>query len=269
MEKHFGLEVHLAAEKGSLVNKFDVCVVLGHWALVSRGLRCVGKGEDFSSMETGVKGSELLPQGWTGEGAAGVYSLRYIDCSGGKYLLKVLPAEPTIILNLLKLEEAKTSDLTLSPSDIVTDSLQLKEDKLVAEVNNINQQLLDPVLPKKEEKKEDNKKAADDDGPKHEKQPRLSDPLFLGGGRGGRVDPGMPGLGMGPPMLGRSDLDPLGGMMGGGMIMDPTRGNFPSGPRFDPVGPGRDPLSSGRGPPRGGRGWGDAMRPPDFDNMYM
>ena len=78
--------------------------------------------------------------------------------------------------------------------------------------------------------------------------------------------------------------------MGGGMLMDPRQGGRmgqPLHPRFDPVGPGMGgmgPMGGGVGPlgggmggigggmgggRGGGRNFGDAMRPPGWDNMFM
>ena len=98
-----------------------------------------------------------------------------------------------------------------------------------------------------------------------------------------------------PLRIGGSDLDPLGRMGGGGMMMDPR--NMPGmrgggsgrgiGPNFDPVfpgmpnpyggpsapmGPGFGPRGSGpsaRGGRGGGRNFGDELPPPGYDDMFM
>ena len=85
--------------------------------------------------------------------------------------------------------------------------------------------------------------------------------------------------------------------MGGGMLMDPRGSGRAGQPRFDPVGPGMPgmpgfggemgsmgglggmggmggvggmPGRGGLGGRRGGgRNYGDAMQPPNWDNMYM
>ena len=66
------------------------------------------------------------------------------------------------------------------------------------------------------------------------------------------MNPGMSDWGgVGAPPLGSSDLDPLGGILGGGMIMDPRQGDRmgqPVHPRFDQVGPGMGGIGPlGRG----------------------
>jgi hypothetical protein len=83
-----------------------------------------------------------------------------------------------------------------------------------------------------------------------------------------------------PLRVGGSDLDPLGRIGGGGMMVDPQgigRGGRGFEPQFDPVFPGMpNPGLGGIGmiPPRGrggrgGRNYGDEMPPPGFDNMFM
>ena len=79
----------------------------------------------------------------------------------------------------------------------------------------------------------------------------------------------------GGPMFdhpGGADLDPTGRRGRGGMLMEPPRGGLrgqlPN--RFDPP----NPFGAGRGvgglPGRGGgRNFGDAMAPPNFDDMFM
>ncbi|XP_053201904.1 uncharacterized protein LOC128386832 [Panonychus citri] len=110
----------------------------------------------------------------------------------------------------------------------------------------------------------------------------------------------------GPPIvnIGRADLDPFAGGVGGGMIFDPNdpshfiqpnrpqfpgMGHFPSpsgmipqpplGARFDPFGPGGTPGRGLRGArPRGGGGHfqgpgrgpdNDHMRPDGWDDAFM
>ena len=99
-----------------------------------------------------------------------------------------------------------------------------------------------------------------------------------------------------PFAVGRGDLDPLGGGLSGGMLMDPRHGRFrpqpgvpsnlppgavPPGARFDPFGPvppefiaapPRRPAGYSSMPPRRG-GFGDPdpdhMPPPGSDDMFM
>merc|ERR1711874_912853 len=126
---------------------------------------------------------------------------------------------------------------------------------------------------KGEEADKNKRKAAEKDETKSDVQ----DPLRVEPRRP-RLDPGIPSWGgVGPPPVGGSDLDPMGGIMGGGMLMDPRQGGRRMDPRYDPVGPGFPGEGGGRGR-GGGLGFGNAMRPPgwndddppdDYMNMYM
>ena len=284
MEDYFGLETFLRTATPFLTSQSSVLVAACHWALCRRTALCVGTGE------SGVEGvrSELLPEGWTS--VEGVFCLRYTDAKVQKFLLKVVTADDMTILSLLVLKDNQSTDISLATHDFV-EGLTLKATEVGKLVEQLDKQLLDPLM-KPKEKSEVKTKKGDEKGNQPKEQPGR-DPLTAGG-RGGRVDPGPPGWdGVGPPALGGSDLDPLGGMMGGGMLMDPRGPGRGGHPRFDPVGPGMPgmpgfggemgglggmggmggvggmPGRGGLGGRGGGRNFGDAMRPPSWDNMYM
>ena len=289
MEGYFGLETFLRTATPSLTSQSSVLVAASHWALCRRTALCVGTGE------SGVEGvrSELLPEGWTS--TEGVFCLRYIDAKGQKFLLKVVTADDMTILSLLALKDNQSTDISLATQDFV-EGLTLKATEVGKLVEQLDQQLLDPLIKPKEKSEVKTKKGGEEKGnqPKGQQQPGR-DPHHTADGRGGRVDPGPPRWdGVGPPALGGSDLDPLGGMMGGGMLMDPRGPGRGGQPRFDPVGPGMPgfggemggpggmggmggmgggvggmPGRGGLGGRGGGRNFGDAMRPPSWDNMYM
>ena len=288
MESNFGLETFLALSRPELTCPTSVLVATAHWALCKRTALCVGNGE---SGDEGAR-SELLPVGWSS--TEGVFCLRYLDSKGLKLLLKVVTADDMAILSLLLLEGNQSTDLSLATGDYV-ENLALKATEVGKLVEQLDKQLLDPLVNHKVKTEE--KVKAEGQENKFKEQPKGSDPLSAGG-RGGRVDPGPPGWdGVGPPALGGSDLDPLGGMMGGGMLMDPRGPGRAGQPRFDPVGPGMPgmpgfggemggmgglggmggmggvggmPGRGGLGGRRGGgRNYGDAMQPPNWDNMYM
>ena len=81
---YFGLESILQLQKDKIRASSDVVVILCHWALASRGLSCVGLGENFKDQD---KRSEMLPDSWNGDPS--VYSLRFRNSEDEKYLLKV------------------------------------------------------------------------------------------------------------------------------------------------------------------------------------
>jgi len=276
LNQFFGLETLIQVEKPNVKTSNDAALILVHWSLTSNGLLCVGLGEEFQTV--GPK-SELLPGGWSGDSS--VYSVKYQDRNNKNFLLKAIAADDILIISFLDMKTEKSSDLSINSRDEVTIDTEVTFVNLEEFVKKIKNDLIEKVIgPEKKLFKDGNDLNKRDN--KHQKTGHDDDPLLVGGGRGGRVDPGMPGWGgIGAPPLGGSDLDPMGGIMGGGMLMDPRqsgRMGHPMQPRFDPVGPGMGggigPLGGGLGigPMRGGRGgrnFGDAMRPPDWDNMYM
>jgi len=266
MENYFGLESLLKTEhlRNKIKNNTDVVVLLVHWSLTSRGFLCSGVGESFLSTD---KKSELLPTEWNAD--ASVYSLHYENKLSEKILLKAITADDLIIISLLNVKSEATSDITLKACDYVENLSDVVFKDLDDVLEKVKVELIQKVITCDKTEK--------DSANKQSKTEEDHNSLKVGGER---VNPRMP-TSQGPPSLGRSDLDPLGGIMGGGMLMDPRGGGrmgHPMQPRFDPVGPGMGPgpgplggefgIPSGR---RGGgqRNFGDAMRPPDWDNMFM
>jgi len=271
VQKHFGLETFLQVEKTNIGCVNDVVTIVGHWSLVRGGLLCVGLGE---VPQASVR-SELLPPGWSGQ-AGQVYSLAYQDDSGHSYLMKAISADEVLIMSLLSLKTNRTADTNIVAADFVEKNDEIVFNNLEILINKIQSELNDKVIKKSVNKGNKETENRSEDVNKKESEHR-QDPLFEGGGRRGRVDPGLPDDG-GLPNIGGADLDPFrGGIMGGGMLMDPRGRGRGLGPRFDPVGPGMGGRGmggiGGMGPrPRGGGGFnnfGDEMAPPDWNNMYM
>ena len=275
--KHFGLETLLQLEKPNIQCVNDVAALVVHWSLTRRGLGCVGLGEKVG--ENPVR-SEVLPAGWSGENGT-VYSLVYQDHSSEAFLLKAIAVDEVLIVSLLSLKTNKTADTNIQPADFIERKEEIVFNDLETLISKIEAELIDKVITKAENKsgKKDAKKTEE---VTERKEPHHHhDPLLVGGGgRRGRVDPGLPDDEGGLPNIGGADLDPFrGGIMGGGMLMDPRgRGRGLGGglgPRWDPVGPGGPGMGGvgGMGPrPRGGGGlnnFGDEMAPPDWNNMYM
>jgi len=287
MEKYFGLEAFMKLNGIEANTSTAVLVTTAHWALCSRGLLCVGSGETFS--DTQENRSEILPDGWNREKC--VYTLRYTDTQGKRYILKAVTADEMTIMSLLAMKDNSSSDLSLANHDYVEEQLKLKVTEVDSLVQQLQDKLLDPLLGKKTDAKVDpeGRKGEPTGGTEQSRVDRGKNTnSLLEEGRRGRVDPGMPGWGgVGAPDIGRSDLDPLGGVMGGGMMMDPRGRGRDMQPRFDPVGPGMIGGMGGMGGGMGGMGGGmggmggiggmggrrnvgDAMRPPGWDNdMYM
>jgi len=274
---YFGLESILQLQKDKIKASSDVVVILCHWALASRGLSCVGLGENFKDQE---KRSEMLPDSWNGDPS--VYSLRFRNSEDEKYLLKAIKADNQLIISLLSLKNEASSDTSVTVNDFVVPENGYCFKQLEVLVKQIKEELINKVIQSKYTEQKSQLKS-DDKSKRSDGKDTGPDPLIDGTrGTRNRVDPYYQGEGLGAPALGRSDLDPLGGIMGGGMLMDPRQGGRlgnPMQPRIDPVGPGFggiDPMGGGGfgglGPTRGGggsRNFGDAMRPPSWDNMYM
>jgi len=276
MDQFFGLESFVKLEKPNIKSSNDVAVVVVHWSLASQGVLCVGVGDTF---QTGDQGSEILPDRWNEDGS--VYSLKYLNKKDEKFLLKVITVDSMLIISLLALKTESNSDLSITAADFIKTDGEISFSNLEELVNKIKVELVEKVVQPKGKAEKLGGKSCDEE---QERKTAGHDPLLVGGRGGrGRVDPSMPGWGgVGAPPLGGSDLDPMGGIMGGGMLMDPRQGGRlgqPMQPRFDPVGPGMGgigPLGGGgmggMGPLGGGgrgRNYGDAMRPPSWDNMFM
>jgi len=287
----FGWESTFNGQKDILKTSSDALVLFTHWKLLKEGFLCVGSGENSSG-----SGSELLPPGWNSDSS--VFQLTYQDSSKNKYILKVLVNGDDVIINLLRCCDNKTTDVTINTQEHIGENLKQFESVLID-----SSQLLEAIEPLLACKKD----APGQSGkPETESQQQQRRPV--GSGRSRDDDPlrvGRPRPQPGPssdwdrpgaPPIGHSDLDPLGRMGGGGMLMDPpfSGGGNPIRPRWDPVGP-LDPFDDGfGGHPLGGRGgsgqrgrgsgsrrgrggrddYGDEMRPPGWnnefhDNMFM
>ena len=273
IHKYFGLETFLRVEKQNICCVNDVAIVLGNWALVRHGLLCVGLGEQVP--EDGQRSEVLLP-GWNAEKGL-VYSMVYQDESDSSYLLKAISADEVLIMSLLNLKTKKTADSNIVTAEFIERNDEVVFNNLDVLVSKIESELIAKVTEKGTKAGKTDTKNKPEEVREKKDSEHDQDPLLMGGGRRGRVDPGMPDGGF-LPNVGGADLDPLrGGIMGGGMLMDPRgRGRGLGGglgPRWDPVGPGGPGGLGGMGPrPRGGGGlnnFGDEMAPPDWNNMYM
>ena len=200
-----------------------------------------------------------MPAGWAGE-AGCVYSLVYWDGAGAGYLLKGVAMDTVLVISLLNLNNPnQTSDTSITPADFVQlqgSSPQISDaDTLVSKIGD---ELVNKVIGKKEaEPAAASKKATET----KQESPLMDGRLPRG------INPNMPpDYGGVLPRVGGADLDPLhgGGILGGGMVMDPTRPRGGRGmePRWDPVGPGRGGRGGLGGLSMGGRrNFGDEMAP--------
>jgi len=279
MEKYFGLESFFRVEKGNLKHVNDGAILLIHWSLCKNGILSVSLGD---KVPENPRRSECLPIGWNQDNGL-VYSIVYQDTFNNQsYLLKAVAAETMLIISIMNLETEQTADISLSPGDFIN----LAEDSIpvISDLEEILKNI-DENLVKKLKKSKDSKETASKikEDKKSDTKNIHDDPLLVGRRLPPRgIDPSMPEFGGPMPNIGGADLDPFrgGGIMGGGMLMDPRSGGRDIQPRWDPVGPGVGGFPGGgpgRGRGRGGfRNFGDEMPPPDFNdvsddynNMFM
>ena len=239
-------------------------------SLAREGLLCVGVGETIGKDANLVR-SELLPAGWNNENGS-VYSLLYRDSQAQDYLLKAVAVDNVLVVSLLEVRSEKSTDLTITPGDLIEFGEEVRIIDVDDLVKRINSDLIQKLLKKKESQKESQER--NEKSQEERRFQRQDDPLAVGGRNPRGINPGMPDYGGMYPSVGGADLDPLrSGMMGGGMLMDPRAGRGRDmEPRWDPVGPGIGGRGRGPAHPMGrgfggrGRNFGDEMRPPDFNN---
>jgi proteasome inhibitor subunit 1 (PI31) len=238
----------------------------------------------------------MLPVGWNSDDF--VYSLIYQTSSGSSsdnYLLKVIIMDGTLLVHLLRMADEKMVDLEIKTEEFVTDNLTSFEsayknpDQLASLfISNV----LDAFTSKPSSTT--TKSSADSE---RIRSSQTTDPLRVPPCRRPQARPEWEPQ-RNPFPIGRGDLDPLCGGVGGGMFYDPLRsggppsfgggggfgsidpsgfprGSFVPGARFDPVRPpGVDPSGNFRPYSPGNRGFGldpdpDHLPPPGYDDMFM
>lgn len=265
--------------KNVLKNPSDVLFLFSHWKLLKEGYLCVGSGDNFGDE------SEVLPGNWNSD--PNVFQVNYQDANKNKYIFKAIVTGDVMILNFLRCCDNKTTDVTINIQEQIGDFKQFQSvlkdsSQLLEKVTSLLSGLSSATTSSSTQVDPQEQRTRERVAPPTGVDPRDNDPLRAGPRpqAGPSTDWDRPGA---PPRLGSSDLDPLGRMGGGGMIMDPPfGGRDPMRPRWDPVGPmtpfggpgggigGGPPRGGGRG--RGGRGrrgnFGDEMQPPGWDNDF-
>ncbi|XP_012939752.1 proteasome inhibitor PI31 subunit [Aplysia californica] len=273
----------------------DASIVAVHWNLISNGFKCCGTGEVWPDQQNAnISGSEAMPAGWNSD--ATLYALRYVEPTSNRtYLMKALAMDGNLMLNLVRCFDEKAASVTIRSRDYVNEDMSTSS-STYSNLSGLNSSLTNDLVNKVTgtgpggTSQGTSPPAASTDQQRRDDHPGRS-PLLEDPRRG----PGAGGLGYMPPRqpfrpgfadpfgVGRADLDPLAGGMGGGMFMDPRNfptpgggfrpgfgpgpappgfppGSIPPGARFDPLGPpgtrpGPDP---------------DHERPPDnYDDMFM
>jgi proteasome inhibitor subunit 1 (PI31) len=262
MSKYNGLELCYHAFKDQIKRDADLITLFVHWYLVQNGFECVIDG----------KKTEILPSQWNSDDQ--IYVIDYTFESKG-YELKVLAAEDSLIINLLKKSTDRTANITCIVKDHIS-NYKNEFQNLYMNLNDLHESMHKEFEPLFKKPTETPAKTATTTTTVNE-PPSRHDPL--------RVDRAPMRQPVSPYNIGRSDLDPFASNsnpLAGGMIFDPLReyrnqqvipgnlprGAVPPGARYDPFGP-VDPddltgSSTRIGPNRG------ILRPPNFDdNMFM
>lgn len=278
MGKFNGLETCLYAYRDQLKSESDALVLVAHWNLITMGFQCTIDGQL----------TEILPSTWNADSTE--YVVNYSRESKG-YELKALVVEDTLIINLMKKSNERTSNVTCVTKDHVVNHKN-EYQKMFINLHDLLEKMnkeFDLLL-----KEDDAAKKVDTQPTEAAISSSHNDPLRVGPIRGGNNNRFIPGQGLTQPYArpddyGRSDLDPFGridplriGPGGsGGMMFDPFHGSgrpripgnlppgsVPPGARFDPYGPvlpddlgGSNPMRAGPNP--------DVLRPPQFDDQFM
>jgi proteasome inhibitor subunit 1 (PI31) len=273
------LEILYNYELSHIRKKQDAVVCFVHSWMLTKDFKCIGKGEEIP--KENIRKSDMLPPGWS---ADDIYSLIYQrQTTGDIYLLKIVNFDNTLLLHLMRIKDSKVSSTEVHPSDYVTNNLSSYDAAFHKQsLDSFGKRLTGELLGLFEEKPKSvpREKARDAD----RNQP---DPLRVPYCRPDWQQPAN------PMSIGRSDLDPLAGGMGSGMIFDPMRTGFPSyggpgrgtggpnilprgavppGARFDPFGPPAPDPSGGMNPDFRNQRSGpdpDHLPRPGYDDMFM
>jgi len=249
----FGWQLVQRVTEASFRHSADVLVAFVHWKLLTKGLRSVGNGENFS-VGADEALSELLPDAWNdGE----VYSIRYrrVDNTTDKFLLKVIKADANVIVNLVRISDEKCTTSTLPIQSFVSENQKsiIDNDGLG---KKLDEELLDDFF---KAEASSSKKPTAEATPTPSHAPPRRDPLMVSEPRRPLVPP-----------YGADDLDPL-GRGGGGMLFPPPGmprgGGFPM-PNFDPFHPHMPHPGLPRSGGPGHRRFGDDLPPPGHHDMF-
>ncbi|KAE8574274.1 hypothetical protein XENTR_v10003359 [Xenopus tropicalis] len=139
-----GMELLFSLVSADISRPPDPLICFIHWELISRRLRCLGRGEEAAAQESG---SERLPEGWAH--STDLYTLRY-GSPNSQFLLKALTVEGAVIVHLMDMQTEKVADVTLQVSRFI-DSAHLQEYprvyKNAAELRGLlDKELISPVL---------------------------------------------------------------------------------------------------------------------------
>lgn len=285
MSSLFGWDLLYSSVQEDVKNNQDVLVCFTHLVLISNGFKCIGLG-DSKNMDGTESKSEVLPKGWND-----AYAIRYVY-QGRLYNLRGTNMDDAVMINLIRVQERTVSMVQLNTRAVVQRTGTL--DQMIPNneelAQTIKKQLIDKVSVSTKYKD-----STSQTPPGSDSQGQSStSPVFPPESQFDPFPLGVAAPRPDPLGVGRSDLDPFGGLGGplgrappgfqpiggGGMLFVPPRGprldpsgpNFgvppgsvPPGARFDPF----RPPDADRFPRRPNRPDNDEFPPPGFDDMYM
>ncbi|KAI8138179.1 PI31 proteasome regulator N-terminal-domain-containing protein [Fennellomyces sp. T-0311] len=308
--------LHLIAQitPSTLQSPYDALAACSHAIMLSVGCKFAGLGDDARQGDGSVR---TLPESWNSQGPSN-YAFRYSHPqSSMTFVIKSFRLGNRYLMHGLAIEDNKTATLDIetahftsngffpynpheSKDPLVHGFISTSQFKELVSLFKIN--ILQRILPGLQKPGYEDTSTTSTTAPSS--TPQRSDPS--------RTDPSQPHpprppifddpttaddpslFGHNPYSVGRSDLEPMGGLRmpgdGGGMFVGPShpmfggrheddarlpRGAVPPGARFDPIGPFMPDPRRGRG--RGGAGAGrfsgepdnDELPPPNYDNYFM
>jgi hypothetical protein len=114
---------------------------------LSRGLRCVGSGDNFSD---DIPASEVLPKDWSTIRNDGGYCFKYrhVEKTAEKFILKISRDSDVINIVLLRMSDEVTKLMTKDITKEVTDDTPHHMINEEAFIKHVFKELLDDFLPK-------------------------------------------------------------------------------------------------------------------------
>lgn len=249
----------------------DNVIVLVHWLLLKNNFQVLGPGIENEIAEN-EQPTDVLPENWSQNVTS--YYMRYTRNKTLFLLNGIKAGDNSIIFNFYNVTTKHVSSAAIG--DISTtiqymNDIKNNEDDFFKIINLLQKDLINPM----QEKNDDQNTVGTQTESEHKSSYSVWDlqyhPISLS-----RTESDIFSPPRNPdPSYGVGDLNPLGGLQGGGMVFDPMRvrdsrtrrmPRVPPSARFDPILPQNpDPMMPGSL----GRPNPDHMRPPDFDDMYM
>ncbi|KAL4217689.1 Proteasome inhibitor PI31 subunit [Mactra antiquata] len=274
-----GTELLFNSIKTQINSPQDSIICVLHWQIISSGYKCVGTGEENDGA---CEETEMLPEGWNV--SPDLFILQYTNTAAKKtFIFKVITVDGMLLVHFWEKDHAdKVATMNIRITDFATEDYTSYK-KAVKNITDLcksfKKEILNEMVPSSPKAGTSKPRNVTED------KDRDHDPLRVPNTGSRRPRPTPEWNDPDDPFsIGRGDLDPLHGGMGGGMLYDPMRGGrgprfgmdpsaglpsrlppgaVPPGARFDPFGPPGTHPGQRPGPDP------DHMRPPGYDDMFM